>query len=244
MDFLALKDISETGMRLINPTSAEKILEAGRVAGLTPGDRVLDMGTGFGETLALWGEAYGVSGVGVDVRPYACERARARLAAAGLAERMAIVCGDAAAYAITPAAYRVAACLGATFVWGGFQPTLTHLRAALAPGGSLVIGEPYWRHSYVPPYYGRREQIFTEYELWQQARAAGFDIAAVWHASQAEWDRYESDNWRGLLRWLADNPAHPDRPAVLAHLHDSQAEYFQFAREYFGWALLVLFPSA
>ena len=54
MKFLELKDISERYMRLLNPCSPEKIVKIGQMAGLEPGNRVIDFGAGFGESLALW----------------------------------------------------------------------------------------------------------------------------------------------------------------------------------------------
>jgi len=43
-----LKNISERSMELINPTSPEKILMAGRILGLAAGQKVIDFGCGFG----------------------------------------------------------------------------------------------------------------------------------------------------------------------------------------------------
>ena len=81
MNFLELKNISEQYMDLLNPTTPEKIIKAGQIAGLKPGDRVIDFGTGFAEPLILWAERFGISGVGIDLRPYACERAVKMIAA-------------------------------------------------------------------------------------------------------------------------------------------------------------------
>ena len=102
MNFFDLKNISERYMDLINPISAEKILKIGRMLGLKPGDRVIDFGCGFGETLAMWAEQFGISGIGIDIRPHACERARQRVSTLDLAERIQIVCADAGEYRFKP----------------------------------------------------------------------------------------------------------------------------------------------
>lgn len=96
MKFLELKNISEALMELVNPTSPEKILKAGQVAGLKPSSKVIDFGCGFAEPLILWAERFGISGVGIDIRPYACERAKNKIADRGLSARLEVVCGDAA----------------------------------------------------------------------------------------------------------------------------------------------------
>jgi len=76
------------------------------------------------------------------------------------------------------------------------------------------------------------------------AREEGFDIEYVIRASHDDWDRYESDNWYGLIRWLEDNPSHPSRHEVIAHLHRTQDEYLRYGREFCGWAMYALAPAA
>jgi cyclopropane fatty-acyl-phospholipid synthase-like methyltransferase len=93
VDFFGLVNISEQFMTVINPSTPEKIVRAGRVMGLKEGMRVIDFGCGFGEALALWAEQFGISGVGIDIREYACGRARQRLAPFG--DRFEIACMDA-----------------------------------------------------------------------------------------------------------------------------------------------------
>jgi SAM-dependent methyltransferase len=241
MDFLALKDIAERDLELVNPISPDKVVRAGEAAGLKRGSRVVEYGCGYGEVLALWAARFGVSGLGIDFRPKACERARQKMAARNLAARIEIACADAANYPVEPGGYDVAACVGASFIWDGFRSALQQMRLALRPGGRIVIGEPYWRSAAVPPEYSRREAaIHTEFELSQILRAEGYDLEYVVRASQDDWDRYEAGNWQGLVRWLQENPAHPERGEVIAHLRETQDEYLRYGREHFGWALYVL----
>jgi SAM-dependent methyltransferase len=244
MDFFELKNISERYLELLNPTTPEKILMAGRVAGMRKGSRVIDFGSGFGEALVLWAKAFGISGLGIDIRPAACERARAKIKAQGLADQIEIVCGNAGEYPVEPQSCDIAACIGATFCWkGGFKEALRAMRQAVKPGGRLIVGEVHWLGSQVPPEYAQRESsITTEYELLQMARAEGLEIIYVLHSSHDDWDHYESENWRGLSVWLDENPTHPQREDVLQHLHESQEEYLRYEREYLGWALYVLKP--
>ncbi len=55
--FLDLFDISEVEIELINPTSPEKLIEIGRIGGMTSGKTVIDFGCGYAEPLVLWAEA-------------------------------------------------------------------------------------------------------------------------------------------------------------------------------------------
>ncbi len=242
MNFLELKDISERCLELVNPTSPEKILTVGRVLGLKEGDRVIDFGSGYGEMLALWAQHFGISGIGIDLREKACERARRKMAEDGLADRIQIVCGNAAEYPFEAHAFDAAACIGASFIWNGYRPALRKLKEAIKPNGKVAIGEPYWRTTAVPPEYSRNETVHTEYELLRIAREERFDFEYVVRAGHDDWDHYEAGNWRGLVRWIDENPDHPERQQVIEHLHQSQDEYTRYAREYFGWAIYVLNP--
>lgn len=243
MKFFELKDISDRYMELVNPTSPQKVLTIGQMADLKPGNHVIDFGCGFGEVLSLWAKQFGISGIGIDIRENACARARRKIIEQGLADRIEIVCGDAAKYSFERRAFDVAACIGATFIWGGFQPTIRQMKEAIRPAGKLVVGEVYWHTGAVPPEFAQQEaSVHAEYQLLRMVREEGFDVEYVVRASHDDWDWYESNNWRGLIRWIEENPDHPERREVIDHLHASQDEYLRYGREYFGWAQYVLNP--
>lgn len=241
MNFLELKNISEAFMELVNPTSPEKIIKAGQVAGLKRGNKVIDFGCGFAEPLILWAERFGISGVGIDIRPYACERAKNKIMERGLSDRLEVVCGDAAQYVYPPHSFDLASCIGATFIWGTFRDAVHAMKNAILPTGRLVIGEAYWLMDDIPvEFRSQQTEVTTEVELLQGARQEGFDFEYVLHSNHDEWDRYEADNWYALLRWIDDNPEHPERQQVIDHLHESQDEYARYGRMYLGWAIYIL----
>ena len=244
MKFLDLKDISEQFMELINPTSPEKILKAGQIAGMKAGDRVIDFGCGFAEPLLLWAERFGIAGVGIDIRPYACQRAEKKISEKGLADSLQIVCGDAARYTFTPNSYDLATCIGATFIWQNFGEAVHAMSQAVIPGGKLVIGEAHWLVDNVPDdFRAAQTYITTEAELLRMAHQEGYEFEYVLHSNHDEWDRYEADNWVGFIHWIEANPQHPERQQVIDSLHESQEEYLRHGRMYFGWAIYVLTPS-
>jgi ubiquinone/menaquinone biosynthesis C-methylase UbiE len=244
MKFLDLKNISEQFMELVNPTSPEKLIKAGLVVGLKAGDKVIDFGCGFAEPLVLWAERFGISGVGIDIRPYACERAQKKIADRGLADRLQIVCGNAAEYKYPEHSFDLAACIGATFIWSNFAEAVRSMKQFVKPGGKLVIGEAHWLVDVVPEdFRAAQTEITTEVELLRMAHQEGYEFEYVLHSNHDEWDRYEADNWVGLLHWIESNPNHPERQEVIDHLHESQEEYIRHGRMYFGWALYVLSPQ-
>jgi len=244
MDFFELMGISHRYMEILDPSTPEKIIKLGKTLGLKEGSRVIDFGCGCAEPLILWAEQFGISGIGIDVSAEFCERARKKLVTHGLSQRIEIVCCPGADYKFQEGSFDAATCIGATFVFGGYRQTVQAIKQAIKPGGRLGIGEPYWSSDRVPPEYVRKEtSIFMESELLQTAREEGFDIEYVVRASHDDWDRYYSDNWYGLIRWLEENPGHPEREEVMKHLHSEQDDYFRYIREYIGWAMYVLTPK-
>ncbi|MFC2038346.1 SAM-dependent methyltransferase [Chloroflexota bacterium] len=243
MDFLELFDISERYMEIINPSTLEKLMKIGDMLDLDEKSRIIDFGCGYGEQLALWAEKYGISGTGIDIRQPACDRARKKMHDRGLDGRIEIACSAGAEYPFEKHSFDVALCVGATFIWDGYKAAIPAMKEAVRAGGRLVIGEPYWLKGDIPPEYSiDSHTIYTEYELLQIAREAGYDFEYVVRSSQDDWDRYESGNWHGLIRWLEENPDHPERQDVIDRLHQSQDEYLKFGREYLGWAIYILNP--
>lgn len=206
---------------------------------------MIDYGSGCGEPLALWGKEYGITGVGVDVSADFCDRATKKLQAERLSDRIEILCSKGADYPLEEGRFDVAACIGATFIFGGYRETVQALKRAIHSKGRLGIGEAYWVSDTVPPEYTQNQlNVGTEIELLRVTREEGFEIEYVIRASRDEWDTYYSENWYALLRWLEENPSHPDRRQVFEHLRHSQDEYFRYEKPYMGWAMYVLKPTA
>jgi len=241
MQFFDLVNISEHYMEIINPSTHEKILNIGKILGVCQNSRIIDFGCGYGEVLAVWVKNFGISGVGIDIRKHACDRAQNKMQQQEITERIEIVCENAAEYPFEKQAFDVALCIGASFIWGGYRPTIQAMKEAIHADGKLVIGEPYWLKNNVPAEYAKQEQaVHREYELLQITREEGFDLKYVVRANHDDWDRYEAGNWYGLIRWIEENPDHPERQSVINHLHKSQEEYLKYGREYLGWAMYVL----
>ncbi len=241
MDQMKLYDISEPFMDLINPLSKDHVRLLGEVLKLREGQRIIDFGCGFGEFLAMWSEAHGITGIGIDIREYSIERALERIKGAGLADRIDLWLGDGKDYVYRKGEFDHALCIGASFIWGDYRKTIQGMRDAIKPDGRLVIGEPYWSKTPVPEeYYEEYKMIVTEIELAEITREEGFDIEYMTRASLQDWDIYEAGNWLGLSHWLDTNPGHPDRQQVIEWWHKIQDEYLRYGREYLGWAVYVL----
>jgi SAM-dependent methyltransferase len=244
MDFFELMSISHRYMEILNPSTPEKIVKLGKMLRLKEGSRVIDFGCGCAEPLVLWAEEFGISGTGIDISEDFCKRARKKVAERGLSGRIEIVCCRGTDYIFEKGAFDAATCIGATFIFGGFKQTVQAMKQAIRPNGRLGIGGTYWASDRVPPEYAQREtSTHPEEELLRITQEENFEIEYVIRASRDDWDRYYSDNWYGLIRWLEDNPGHPEREQVKTHLHNSQDDYFRYEREYMGWAMYVLRPK-
>jgi len=241
--FLDLFDLAERSIELINPTSSEKLLTIGRLAGMSTGKRLIDFGCGYAEPLVLWGKNFGISGIGIDVRPKTIERARAKIASLGLSGQLEVVEGKGAEYPFISGSYDFAACVGASFVWGNVQDALPELRRAIHSNGKIIFGEPFWLKDSVPPDFAQQQfTVYSEKRLLQFFRQNELEVETILHSNMDEWDAYETSNWYGLARWIEENPDHPDLQQVAQRLHESQEEYVEFGREYIGWALYLLSP--
>lgn len=239
-----MMDISHRYLEILNPMSYEKILGVGDVLNLNVDSRIIDFGCGKGELLALWAERFGISGTGIDISEQFYKTAITKIKERNLDKRIDLICANGKEYT-SDDTYDAGLCIGATFIWGGFRETIQALKKYVKPGGELVIGEVYWlKNDILQEYLNGSAPPGTmyEHELLQVANEEGYDIEYMVRASLDDWDRYNAGNWRGLVRWIHDNPDHPERQDVIDHLRKNQDDYLRYEREYLGWAIYVLNP--
>ena len=230
--------VAERDHELQNPTSAAKIRQLGERLRLGPTSRVVDLACGKAGPALILAESFGCEIVGVERAPEFVATARERVAAAGLADRVEIVEGDAAAFSLEPGAWDAALCLGASFVWHGLDGTLEALAPSVRPGGNVVVGEPFWRAWPLPEgiddlgYLPLRETV-------ARFEAAGLALVSLLASSEDDWDTYESLHWRALEQWLAANPDDRDAPKIRERHEASRDAYLRHERALLGWAIFV-----
>jgi SAM-dependent methyltransferase len=229
--------VVEADHEIQNPTNAEKIRLLGSRLRLGPGSHVVDIASGKGGPALLLAQHFGCRLTCVERAPEFVAVARERVAAAGLADRIELVEGDAADFEL--GRYDAALCLGATFAYGGLVPTLERLSAA-AP--LVAVGEPYWR-AWPPPVEALRpkneEEWFPLAATVELAESTGVRVISLIASSEDDWDRYESLHWQALDSWLEENPKHAQAEEFRARGSANRESYLRWERDALGWAIFV-----
>jgi SAM-dependent methyltransferase len=225
----------------LGTSHADALLER---LGVEPGERLLDLGCGWGELLvrALLRADESVVGVGVDRDPVGLERGRERAAQAGLESRLEFVPGAAEEWA--EPADRVL-CVGASQAWGGAAGALEALTGLVRPGGRVLFGDGCWEK---PPT-GAAMAMFGDSvmplaDLVALTTATGWHVLGLSTADQREWDEFES-TWRlGRQEWLLSGADAEATAADVAHEVERQLiDYVGVYRGVLGFVYLILAPQ-
>jgi SAM-dependent methyltransferase len=226
----------------MNPVSAAAVEEAAGLLRLRPGDRVLDIASGNGELLVFLAGRYGISGTGVDVSPYAVRRAREKKARRVPEADVEFREGRGEEFR-ADAAFDVACCVGASWIWNGFRGTLGALSRFVRPGGLLLVGEPFWRKAPPPQFLATEGLTADEFGDLDGCRRVATDLGltTIWMqaAPESDWDRYEMLKLASLDDFVRESPDHPDLPAIRAKCLPSKDAYLRYGRDCLGFALWV-----
>lgn len=243
MDLTRYSSIAHADHELSNPISTTK---ADRVLGLIdlgPDDLVLDAGCGKGEMLIRLLERTGARGVGVDMHPGSLAEASRRAAGRVPPASIAWIESRLADYAITPGAFAAALCIGSTHAFGDARATLLALRRAVRPGGTILIGEGYWRREppegYLRALDARREEFTDHAGNAELGESLGLITLYTCASSHDEWDHYEGLYARAVERFTVANPDDPDAEAMTDRIRAWKAAYLRWGRDTLGFGLYL-----
>jgi len=248
MDIPRIFTIRESGHRIHNPFTPDKLALLGQAINLRPGMKALDLASGSGEMLCTWARDHGLTGLGVDISPLFTKQAQARAVELGVADKVRFIHADAAGYVVDQAEGPVdlASCVGATWIGDGVPGTVELLARSLRPGGLMLVGEPYWRIA--PPDLEtakaceatRIDDFLVLPELLAQFGDLGYDVVEMVLADQDSWDRYCAAQWFTMRSWLDLNPNDEMAAQVRSELQAEPALYARYTREYVGWGVFAL----
>ncbi|MEX0338201.1 MAG: class I SAM-dependent methyltransferase [Arenibacterium sp.] len=122
-------------------------------AGLQPGERVLDIGFGTGDTVIDAARAVGDDGyvLGLDIAPQMVVHAKARAADAGVTH-VGLVIGDAQTHDFQPGQFDVAISKFGLMFFADTAAAFANIRKALRPGGRMEFAA--WGPPQANPYFG------------------------------------------------------------------------------------------
>jgi|HubBroStandDraft_1064217.scaffolds.fasta_scaffold11925_2 SAM-dependent methyltransferase len=240
-------EISESSHRILNPLPAGKLHLLGEICCAGATRTVLDLACGKGELLCTFAEHFGAGGVGIDIHLPFVEVARARAAELGVADAVSFVEGDAGRPQGLGDRFDVVCCIGATWIGGGLAGTVALMRERLAPGGWILVGEPYWTGPAPAVVRKRYEDGQTFADLagtLDRFATAELDLVEMVLASLDDWDRYAASQWLNVSDWLAANPDDPDAAELRERRDASRRAYLARERGLLGWGVFVLRPLA
>ncbi|MBB5868153.1 SAM-dependent methyltransferase [Allocatelliglobosispora scoriae] len=246
MDLPRSYTIRESSHRICDPFTAEKFAILGAAIRLRPGMTVLDLCCGKGEMLSSWARDHQVTGVGIDISTVSIAAAIERAAEFGVSDNVEYLHGD-ASHHVSAEPVDVAACIGASWIGDGITGTIALLERSLRPGGTILVGEPFWRgepptgaealqacHAETPDFYRTLPALVEHFgEL-------GYDLVEMVLADEDSWDRYRAASWLNLRTWLDENPHDELAPELRAELDTAPLEYVRYSRPLLGWGVFAL----
>lgn len=218
---------------IINPLTEKSARRIGRLLELKPGKKVLDLACGKAGVSLPMVFAYKVELLGVDILPDFIREAWSRAEASGLYHLCDFITENAAQFtAETRRKWDAVLMLGASPVWGGLKGCLESLPPLAAPGGYLVIGEPYYHyHADRDP----KQPFLSQDETTRIIETAG-EIVEIIDDGKEGWKAYIEPGEKIGQKLKEDNP---DNTALHLFLDERKKEH-DWERENLGWAVWVL----
>jgi SAM-dependent methyltransferase len=244
MDTWKFYDITHREHAVCNPTNDDKLARLVGLLRLPAEARVVDIACGKGEFLIRMAEAYGIRGIGIDLSPFCIAEAQRRLQMR--APKADVVFSQMNGSDFRPDEPRIptlASCIGASWVFGGHAETLDALSGMVAPGGWVIVGEPYWRQEPSEEYLAAsglsRNAFGTHAGNAEAGEVLGLELVHTLVSSTDDWDNYEGLQWYAAAEYARRHPDDPDLPELLERVAKGKAEYLRWARDTLGWAIYV-----
>lgn len=244
MDAWKYYDIIHRHHTLMNPLDETRLEELYELIPTRSQARVLDIGCGKGEMLIRLAEKNEIKGVGVDKSPYCIKEAEKK-------KRERVPEADLRFFEMDGALYNpepeepedLTMCIGASWIFGGYEKTLKTLTQMTKKAGYVMVGEPFWRKA-PPQTYLRREKMSKKLFSTHQGNIAigesiGLDPTYTIVSNESNWDKYEGLHWYAAREYANSHPKDPDVKDLLARSSQARETYLKYEREILGWAVYL-----
>lgn len=244
MDLWKYYDITHRRHHLCNPLNTEKFERLCQLLQLKQGERVLDIACGKGEFLIRLAELYSITGIGVDISPHyiqdCIEKHQKRVPDSDIE----FVQMDGADYMPeTPYSFDSALCIGASWIYGGYQGTIQALKKMVKNLGLIVVGEPFWLMEPSKEYLGaegiKRDDFGTHQNNVTVGENEGLSCLYTLVSNFDDWDHYETLQWWAVDDYVRTHPDDPDIQELMERKKREKHTYLQGGRETMGWAIYV-----
>jgi len=244
MDMWKFYDITHREHAVCNPTNLDKLSRLVGLLRLSPKAPVVDIACGKAEFLIRLAEAYGIRGIGVDLSPYCIAQARRRLQErANGAEVEFRQMNGSDFHPEQPRSLALASCIGASWVFGGHAGTLDALLGMIAPGGWVIVGEPFWHQEPSEEYLAAagldKNALGTHSGNAEAGELRGLQLVHTFPSSHDDWDTYEGLQWYATAEYARTHPDDPDVPELYERVAQAKNAYLRWGRDTLGWAIYV-----
>jgi SAM-dependent methyltransferase len=244
MDTWKFYDITHREHVVCNPTSEDKLTRLVGLLRLAAEARVVDIACGKGELLIRLAKAYGIRGIGVDISPFCIADAQRQLQVRMPGAKVAFCQMNGSDFKPeAPRSLALASCIGASWVFGGHAQTLDALSGMVAPGGWVIVGEPYWlqepSEEYLAASAVNRNGFGTHSGNVEAGEVRGLELVHTFVSSKDDWDQYEGLQWYATAEYARSHPDDPDLPELLERVAKAKVVYLRWGRDIVGWAIYV-----
>jgi len=244
MDILKYYDITHGQHLICNPFSEKTLDELINLMDLESNSKILEIASGKAEFVIRIIEKYRCQGTAVDISPYHIRDARKKIISRIPDSDLKIIELDGAKFKPDkPNGFDLSACLGASWIYTGYQQTLQFLDDNTKKGGLIVIGEPYWKKDpekeFLRAISQRKEAFGTHFKNVAIGEKMGLKLIYSFVSSEDDWDKYEGLQWYGVDKYCRSNPEDPDNKHLSRSIQKRKLAYLKYGRNCMGWAIYL-----
>ena len=196
---------------------------------------MLDIACGHGELLIRAATRAAIRGVGIDLSPWVIARSSASARRTALRGTLEWRLGDAHDLR-NDEVFDVVTCLGASWIWHGFEGTVRAMVARTRIGGRIAIGDLRLRDdvdaAVVTDSYGR---VLRAEEQAAMLERSGVTVTGRVDATDTAWDGYLERIAESVRRWAEAHPG-PQAACYVAEANRWRLEH-ETDRQFLQWTV-------